>query len=119
MNGKRRSSIWDTTQPGKKKNNNAICSNMYATRGYHTGKVKRKRETNTVWYDLNVEFKIWHEWLCLWNRNRITEKTETGLNTEPTGGCQAGRFGRRMEWEIGVSICTLLYIEQVNNKVLL
>ena len=25
------------------------------------------------------------------------EKTETGLNTEPTGGCQAGRFRRRME----------------------
>ena len=32
----------------KQNKNNAICRNIYATRGYHTSKVKRKRETNTV-----------------------------------------------------------------------
>ena len=28
-------------------------------------------------------------------------------------------FGRGMEWEVGVSRCKLLYIEWINNKVLL
>ena len=26
-------------------------------------------------------------------------------------------FGKRMEWEVGISRCKLLYIEWINNKV--
>ena len=32
-------------------------------------------------------------------------------HSEQTGGCQGGRVGGRMEWEVGVSRCKLLYIE--------
>ena len=38
---------------------------------------------------------------------------------EQTGGCQGEDAGGRMEWEVGVSRCDLLYIEWINNKVLL
>ena len=39
---------------------------------------------------------------------------------EQTCGCQGGGEGRGgMEWEFGVSRCKLLYIEWINNKVLL
>ena len=42
---------------------------------------------------------------------------------EQTGGCRRrGLWGadwERMEWEVGVSRCKLLYIGWINNKVLL
>ena len=56
----------------KKDWNNVICSNLDATRDHHT-KSGRKRKTNTIWYHLNVESKIWHKWTYLWNRNRHTD----------------------------------------------
>ena len=43
----------------KKEQNNAICSNMDATREYHTKLGKRK--TNTIWCHLHVESKIAHK----------------------------------------------------------
>ena len=33
----------------------------------------RKRKTNTIWYHLYVESKIWHKWIYLWNRSRLTD----------------------------------------------
>ena len=36
-----------------------------------------------------------------------------------TGGCQGGRVGGGMGWELGMSRCKLLYIGWINNKVLL
>ena len=38
---------------------------------------------------------------------------------EQTGGCQGGGDLGGMEWEVGVSRCKLLYIEWINNKILL
>ena len=38
---------------------------------------------------------------------------------EQTCGCQGGWGRRGMEWEFGISRCKLLYIEWINNKVLL
>ena len=32
-----------------------------------------QRKTDTVWYHLQVESKIWHKWTDLWNRNRLTD----------------------------------------------
>ena len=60
-----------------------------------------------------VESKIWYKWTYLWNRNRITdiENRLVVANREGVGG--------GMEWEIGVSRCKPLYIEWINNKVLL
>ena len=33
-----------------------------------------KKKTNTIWYHLYVESKIWHKWSYLWNRSKITER---------------------------------------------
>ena len=56
----------------KKEWNNAICSNMdwpsYVT----------QRKTNTIWYHLYVESKIWHKWTYLQNKNGLTD-TENRL----------------------------------------
>ena len=46
MNGERRSSIqvqWDIIQPTGEQNN-AICSNIDATRGHHTKSIVRKKK---------------------------------------------------------------------------
>ena len=44
----------------KKEQNNASCSNMDATRDYHTKWNKIEKE-NTIWYHLHVESKIEHK----------------------------------------------------------
>ena len=38
---------------------------------------------------------------------------------EHTCGCQGSGCGGVMDWEFGISRCKLLYIEWINNKVLL
>ena len=38
---------------------------------------------------------------------------------EQTGGCQGGGGGRGMDWVFAISRCKLVYIEWINNKVLL
>ena len=44
---------------------------------------------------------------------------QTQGHREQTCGCQGERVGEGMEWKVGVSRCKLLYIEWINNKVLL
>ena len=41
------------------------------------------------------------------------------MKREQTCCCQGGGGRGGMEWEFGVSRCKLLYIEWINNKVLL
>ena len=57
----------------KKERNTAICSNMDATRDYHTKWSKSERKTNTIWYHLCVESKIRRKWTYLQNRNRLID----------------------------------------------
>ena len=38
---------------------------------------------------------------------------------EQTYGCQGGEGRRGVDWEFGISRCKLLYIEWINNRVLL
>ena len=45
----------------KKQWNNVICSNMNEPRDDHTK--WSQKETNTIWYNLHAESKIWHEWI--------------------------------------------------------
>ena len=47
------------------------------------------------------------------------KQKQTHRHREQTGGCQGEGGLGRMEWEIGVSRCKLLYMEWINNKVLL
>ena len=45
-------------------------------------------KTNIIWYDLYMEYKIWHKWTCLQNRNRVTDIENSGFQ---------GQEGR--EWD--------------------
>ena len=55
--------------------------------------------------------KIWHKWTHLWNRNRLTDIQNRLMVASQGQGREDGEFG--------ISRCKLLYIEQINNKVLL
>ena len=90
----------------KKEWNNVICNNIDGSRHYHT----KQRKTP---YNLYVESKIWHKWTYLWNRNRLTDIESRIVVAKEKGS------GGEINWEFGISICKLLYIEWINIKVLL
>ena len=51
--------------------------------------------------------------------NLFTKQKQIHRHREQTCGCQGEGGGGGMDWEFGVSRCKLLYIEWINNKVLL
>ena len=51
--------------------------------------------------------------------NRSTKQKQTHGHREESCGCQGGEVWGGMEWEAGFSRCKLLYMEWINNKVLL
>ena len=51
--------------------------------------------------------------------NLSMKKKQTHRHREQTCGCQGGGEEGGLDWEFGVSRCKLLYIEWINNKVLL
>ena len=51
--------------------------------------------------------------------NLSMKQEQTHRHREQSGGCQGGRVKGGLVWEAGVSRCKLLYIEWINNKVLL
>ena len=55
----------------------------------------RQRKTNTMWYHLCEESKIWHKWTYLWNRNRLMdiEKRLVVAKGEVLGEGWSGRLG--------------------------
>ena len=57
-----------------KKEWNNTCSNMNGLRGYVLSEAS-KRKTNTIWYHLHVESKIWHKWTYLQKSHRHREQT--------------------------------------------
>jgi len=67
--------------------------------------VKSERELQILWYNLYVESKIWHK--------RITDTENRAVVAKGEGA------GGQMEGKVGVSRCKFLYIEWINNKVLL
>ena len=91
----------------KKEWNNAICSNMDATRDYHTNKSERERQ---IPYHLHVESEIWQKCTYLGSWNRFTDREQT---------CDYQGAGEgRIHWEFGISGCKLLPTERLDNKVL-
>ena len=63
-------------------------------------------------YHLCMLSKIWHKCTYLQNRNRFTDREQAcGASRE---GCRGG-----MEWEFAIWRCKFLWIEWINNKVLL
>ena len=91
----------------KREHNNAICSNMEATRDYHTKWSQSKGETNTIWHHLYVPLK--------YDRNKPIHETETRKQTRLVVAKVEG-VGRGMKWEAGVSRCKLLDIEWRNSR---
>ena len=53
--------------------NNAICSNMDATRNYYTKRSKSEGKRQIPYDITDVESKIWHKLTYLQNRNRLTD----------------------------------------------
>ena len=53
------------------------------------------------------------------NRNRHREQTNIIDLENRLVVAKGKRVGEQIEWEIGVSRCKLLYLEWINNKVLL
>ena len=52
--------------------------------------------------------------------NLSTKQKQTHRHRDQTCGCQGREgWGRRMDWEFGAGRCKLLYIDSVNEKVLL
>ena len=43
------------------------------------------------------------------------KQKQTHRPREETAGCQGGGGGRGMDWEFGISRCTLVYIEWIGN----
>ena len=72
----------------------------------------RQKDTDTIWYHLYVESKIWHKWTYLWKRNKPTDIENRLVIAEGEGN------GEGKDWEFGMSRCKLLYIEWINNKAL-
>ena len=85
----------------KKEWNNVICRSMEGTRDYHT-------KTNTIWYCLYVESKIWHKWIYLLNRH-----TENRLVVAKGGGSGGGK-----DWVLGITRYKLVYIGWINKLLL-
>ena len=80
------------------------------TRDYLTKKRKSERKTNTIWYHLYVESKVWQKWTYLKNRNRLTDIENRLVVVKRVGGEE-----RTGIW--GLSDLKLFYI--AGNKVLL
>ena len=92
----------------KKEGSNAICRNMDGSRDNHTKRSTSK--TNTIWYHLYVESKIWHKWTHLWNRNILRDEENRLVVVKGEEGLGKERL------RVGIRRCKLVYI---NNKVLL
>ena len=73
----------------------------------------RKRMTNTVWYHLYVDAKIWYRWTYLQNRNRLTDIENRFVVDKGEEG------GIGLDWEFEFSRCKLLCLEWISNEVLL
>ena len=97
----------------KKEQDNAICSNMDATRDPHTEWNKSEREIQ-VSYDIT----------CMWNLKYCTNepiyKTETLIDIQNSLVVAKGEGkGSKMDLEFGVDRCKLLHLEWISNEVLL
>ena len=68
---------------------------------------KEKEKYHMIW--LICAIKIWQKWTYPQNRNRLTDIENIDL-----GGSRG-----EIDWEFGISRCSVLYTEWINNNVLL
>ena len=89
----------------KKEWNNAICSNVDATRDYHTDWSKTERERP---YDITYMWNLKHDTNEPSMKQKQNHRHREQMVAKEVGG------GRGMEWTIQVSRCKLLYIEWIH-----
>ena len=91
---------------------NSICSKMDGPRDFHTMWSKSEKDKyHMISHMHNLKYD--NKQTYLWNRKRITDIENRLVIAKGVGGDEG------MKWEFGVSRCKLLYIEWINNKVLL
>ena len=74
---------------------------------------KQQRKASTFLLKYTQCIILCYKWTYLWNRNRILDTKNSLVVTK------GNVVGGGMEWEVWVSRCKLLYLEWINNKVLL
>ena len=95
-----------------KKEWNNICNNTDATRDYNIKwSQKEKDKYHTISHIWNLKYDT--NELIYWNRSRIRDMENRMVVTKGEGS------GRGLNWEFEISRCKLIYIEWINNKVLL
>ena len=67
-------SVWQSLDPSTSQQNNAICSNMDATRDYHTKWSKSERERQ-------IPYDVTYMWNLKYDTNELIYKTETDSQT--------------------------------------
>ena len=85
---------------------------MDATRDYHSKWSKSQRERQ-------IPYDVIYVWSPKYSTKEPIYKTETDLQREQTCGGQRMGGGRGKEQEFRISRYKLLYIERINNKVVL
>ena len=84
----------------KTEQNNASCSNMDGTRDLTLSAVSQKRERQMPHY-------ITYIWNLIYGTNESIYRKQTHGPGEQTCGCQGGRGGSGMDWDLGASRCKL------------
>ena len=91
--------------------NSVICSSVDGLEIITLTEVSQK-DKDTIRYHFYVKSKIGHKWIYLQNRNRLTDVENRLMVAKGEGGGI-----RRLR--VGIHRCKLLYIDWINNKVLL
>ena len=87
-----------------KERNDAICSNMDATKDFPTKWSKPEGERQ-------IPYDITYMWNLKYDTNKLICEIETNSQTEQTCGYQRGGGGVGMDWELGINRSDLLYRE--------
>ena len=83
--------------------NNAICSNVYGPRDYHTKWNVRQRQIS---YDITNMWRFKKIQMNIFTKQKYSHRCGKQIS-----GYQWGKGGGGINWETGVDICTLLYIK--------
>ena len=93
--------------------NNAICSNMDGPRNYHTKWNKSERERQ-------IPYDITYMWNLKYDTNELIYETKRDSHIENKVMVTKGERDQRDKVGVpGISRYKLLYIKQINNKLLL
>ena len=95
-----------------------ICRDVDGPRDCHTKWNKSEREKQISYINAYMQnLEKWYRSTGLQGWNRDTDVENKRMDTKGGSGGEGG--GARMNWEIGIYICTLICIKYITNKNLL